>query len=148
MAEDATRHDEWCETELLEGFEILASQPYLPVRFCFLVDGLDEYADGQKRYKGTFVELVEPLKHLAASASIKFCVCSRPWNAFNEYLGNAEYQLQLEDLTRDDIRQYVEHELHSKPRFMERMRNTTQRTHIPEDLEEYFRLLLQSIKDI
>ncbi|KAH7004111.1 hypothetical protein EDB82DRAFT_564717 [Fusarium venenatum] len=99
------------------AFEQLSSQESLPLRFCFFVDGLDEYTVGAHRYTGTFEELLSPLRVLASSPSIKICVSSRPWDAFDREFSQVKRKLQLEDLTREDIRRYVKEELGVDPKF-------------------------------
>lgn len=72
-------------------------------RFCFFVDGLDEY-DGQEE------DIILFIKQLAASPFIKICASSRPWNRFREAFGTSNH-LVLEGLTRMDITRHVESEL-------------------------------------
>ncbi|KAF9773246.1 hypothetical protein IL306_008991, partial [Fusarium sp. DS 682] len=112
----------WDYEELFSAFELLATQTSLPLKFCFFIDGLDEYTAGAKRYKGTFSELLNPLKALASSDSIKICASSRPWNAFNNFfntVGTIQGKLRLEDLTKEDIELYIESELGGNTHFCE-----------------------------
>ncbi|EEU41425.1 uncharacterized protein NECHADRAFT_83494 [Fusarium vanettenii 77-13-4] len=106
----------WHKDDLYKAMETLSSQRSLDVKFCFFVDGLDEYTGGEKERSGGFQQLINPLKTLASSRSIKICVSSRPWTEFDELLGQEE-QVRLEDLTREDIRRFVEDDLGSNPRF-------------------------------
>ncbi|KXH24923.1 hypothetical protein CSIM01_09978 [Colletotrichum simmondsii] len=99
--------ESWAMEELLDAFALLANQTDLPVRFCFFIDGLDEYTDRAKRYDNTFEDLLRVLQDFASSPSIKVCVSSRPWDAFLDAFGAQPWQLRMEDLTRDDIRNYV-----------------------------------------
>ncbi|KAF2213466.1 hypothetical protein CERZMDRAFT_39099 [Cercospora zeae-maydis SCOH1-5] len=69
-------------------------------RFAFFVDRLDEY-------KADHHGLVQLLQSLARNPDFKFCVSSRPWNAFVNAFGSQEDVFVLEDLTRGDIRNYV-----------------------------------------
>jgi hypothetical protein len=59
----------WSSTELSDVLEQIAHQTYLPARFCFFVDGLDEY-DGDE------TEIIGILQKLVGSQSIKLCVSS------------------------------------------------------------------------
>ncbi|KAJ4003601.1 hypothetical protein NW766_012050 [Fusarium irregulare] len=111
--------DGWDERSLLRAFEKLSSQQSLPLRFCFFIDGLDEYTAGAHRYTGTFEELFSPLRVLASSDSIKICVSSRPWGVFDREFSHVKFKLQLEDLTRGDIRNFVEENLEADPKFQE-----------------------------
>ncbi|KAI0096079.1 hypothetical protein GGR51DRAFT_567513 [Nemania sp. FL0031] len=99
--------DPWSERELLQALEQLPLEPGLPFRFCFFIDGLDEYTAGAKRYYGEFRELIEVFEVLSASSVIKVCVSSRPWTAFDRAFKENPNQLRLEDLTKDDIEKYV-----------------------------------------
>ncbi|KXH68832.1 hypothetical protein CSAL01_00100 [Colletotrichum salicis] len=101
----------WGKEELLAVFGLLDSQTDLPVRFCFFIDGLDEYTDRAKRYDNTFEDLLQILKDFASSPSLKICASRRPWDAFLAAFMDAfraqPWQLRMEDLTRDDIRNYI-----------------------------------------
>ncbi|RGP61626.1 nacht domain-containing protein isoform 1 [Fusarium sporotrichioides] len=112
-------YDAWDDKALFRAFEQLSSQQSLPLRFCFFIDGLDEYTAGEHRYTGTFEELLSPLRVLASSPSIKICVSSRPWDAFDREFSHVNWKLQLEDLTREDIRRYVKEELGVNPKFQQ-----------------------------
>lgn len=71
------------------------------VRFCFFIDGLDEYS-------GDYEELLENLRQLSTSQHIKICAASRPWNLFEEALGQDPTRvLTMQELTNDDIATYV-----------------------------------------
>ncbi|KAF3077082.1 hypothetical protein CFAM422_000001 [Trichoderma lentiforme] len=92
--------EEWTREELLETLRQLANQ-VLPVRFCFFIDGLDEY-------DGDHDDLIETVKALISLPNIKICLSSRPWPQFRDAFGkNQDQVLRLQDLTRDDIRSYV-----------------------------------------
>lgn len=103
----------WTEGELFEALDNLSRQSHFSVKFCFFIDGLDEYTGGADRYRGTYTELIGPIKRLASSSSIKICVSSRPWTEFETAFGSSELKLCLEDLTKDDIRRYVSETLGS-----------------------------------
>ncbi|KAJ8128301.1 hypothetical protein O1611_g5334 [Lasiodiplodia mahajangana] len=97
----------WSEKELLQALKQLPLESSLPLRFCFFVDGLDEYTAGAKKYYGDFQELIELFDTLSASPVVKICVSSRPWTAFERVFKGRPNQLRLEDLTKDDIKHYV-----------------------------------------
>ncbi|CZR63769.1 uncharacterized protein PAC_13666 [Phialocephala subalpina] len=61
----------WSLRNLIEILEWLTLQQTFPVRFCFFVDGLDEY-------EGDSVKVINVLHQLSASPAIKLCVSSRP----------------------------------------------------------------------
>ncbi|OQE26207.1 hypothetical protein PENFLA_c007G01162 [Penicillium flavigenum] len=95
----------WSRSQLINAFHRLANQKISSSKFCFFIDGLDEY-------QGDHVELVNLLcKLVHCNENVKLIVSSRPWNAFQVAFGDGKYSsLRLEDLTRNDISLYV----HSK----------------------------------
>ena len=96
----------WTLHELIESFDNLAALD-LPDKFCFFIDGLDEY-------NGEEIDVVEVLRSLASSPAVKLCVSSRPWNAFEKAFGNQKsHMLLLQELTRNDIRCYTTETLES-----------------------------------
>lgn len=73
--------------------------------FCLFVDGLDEFHD---EGRNTFRQLLHTLNHVASFPNVKICASSRPWTIFLDAFGVIpERTFKLENLTRDDIREYV-----------------------------------------
>lgn len=105
----------WGRTELLETFDRLMAQlQQMPrsIKFCFFVDGLDEY-------DGDHTDIVNVLQKFAHSPNIKLCVSSRPWNVFEDAFGNdTKFKLRLQDLTYGDIEHYVRNKLEENRRFL------------------------------
>ncbi|KAF2791788.1 hypothetical protein K505DRAFT_418873 [Melanomma pulvis-pyrius CBS 109.77] len=101
--------DPWTSSELLECFSMLRNQREHSTRFCFFIDGLDEY-------EGESSDLIKALQDLSGSPLIKICASSRPWFVFKDAFGHCS-MLRLEDLTRRDIASYVNDTLGSHPRF-------------------------------
>ena len=94
--------DHWTRAELLKAFSELSHQSRLKKRFCFFIDGLDEY-------DGDHSEVVDLVQGFATSKDIKICVSSRPWNVFTRAFGWGSHpKFYLEDLTRRDIKSYVQ----------------------------------------
>lgn len=84
-------------------------------RFCFFIDGLDEYAD---ETAGEHHELIKYLDLLVQSTQVKLCVSSRPRNVFvDHYAGREELTLVLQDLTSQDMYEYFEGMLGEDERF-------------------------------
>jgi hypothetical protein len=107
----------WSLSELLECFSMIRNQIGNSTRFCFFIDGMDEY-------EGECGELIKALQDLSSSPSFKICASSRPWFVFKDAFGQCP-MLRLEDLTRGDIASYVNDTLGSHPRFaMLRARDT------------------------
>ncbi|PMD42737.1 hypothetical protein L207DRAFT_553693 [Hyaloscypha variabilis F] len=94
----------WKRKELFEALTKVSSQTTLPAKFCFFVDGLDEY-------EGEDEDIITLLQELASSPSVKICVSSRPWNVFVDAFDDSEWKLVLENLTREDMRKYVQTQL-------------------------------------
>ena len=89
--------DAWSLKELREALLILAKYPAAPAKFCFFIDGLDEYS-------GDHIDLCQMLKGFAESENLKCCVSSRLWNVFSDAFGKQESTLlRVHDLTQDDI---------------------------------------------
>ncbi|KAL1623190.1 hypothetical protein SLS54_004677 [Diplodia seriata] len=98
---EKSRYNSWSQTELVSLLACLARQRTMFSKFCFFIDGLDEY-------DGNMCEIVGCLKDIHRSANIKLCLSSRPWNCFEESFGNwTDHKLYLEDLTRNDIASYA-----------------------------------------
>ena len=104
-------HEPWTRQELWHAIAQLKVQYGARVRFCFFIDGLDEY-DGEPNH------IVSVLETLRVWPDVKLCVSSRPYNEFRDAFGRpSDPQLALEDLTRDDIRLYIQDTLEENLRF-------------------------------
>ncbi|KAL6694129.1 hypothetical protein J3F84DRAFT_400581 [Trichoderma pleuroticola] len=101
----------WTLSELRRTLTSLATCHGLGYKFCFLIDGLDEY-------EGDHSEIIAMLRSLATSPHIKLCVSSRPWNVFEDEYGKMiDRKLYLQDLTSRDIRHYVQRKLEEHPNW-------------------------------
>ena len=102
----------WTRLELSDAFGKLSQQRMLHLKFCFFIDGVDEY-DGED-YK----HIIDVLKNLNASPSVKICLSSRPWNIFIAAFGNdSDKRLLLEDHNVEDIQKYVKKRFESDEQF-------------------------------
>ncbi|KAF4635410.1 hypothetical protein G7Y89_g2688 [Cudoniella acicularis] len=82
---------------LHNGFENMIEQKLFPLKFCFLIDGLDEFS-------GDTEQLCMLFKRSATRTNVvKFCLSSRPWVQFQDNLGDCA-SLRLQDLTSNDIK--------------------------------------------
>ncbi|KKY34004.1 putative small s protein [Diaporthe ampelina] len=71
-------------------------------RFCFFIDGLDEY-DGKP------LEVIELTGHLRSLPHVKVCVSSRPWNEFEQaFGGDGAKKLYMQDFNKVDISAYID----------------------------------------
>ena len=103
----------WTRTNLIEAFERLREHGIEHTRFCFFIDGLDEY-------RGDHKEIINIVDSFANAEGIKVVISSRPWNVFeNRYGDNKGLKLLLQDLTRSDIKLFVTEGLREDPTFRE-----------------------------
>lgn len=114
--QDSSFHENlqpWTLPELYDALEtVIREKP--AACFCFLIDGLDEYA-GDAGEQGLFADKIQKL---ASSSSVKVCVASRPWTAFESVFGvESKRMLKVQDLTRDDMDRFVKNTLEENPRF-------------------------------
>ena len=102
----------WQREELTQALNLIANLPRLSFKACIFIDGLDEYIGEHGSYHG----LIQMVQKLASSPNFKVCVSSRPWPVFEAAFGNMHDEdihnaFYLEDLTRDDIRSYIDSQL-------------------------------------
>ncbi|KAK3716329.1 hypothetical protein LTR37_006479 [Vermiconidia calcicola] len=120
--------------EASEGAKAAASP-----RFCFFIDGLDEY-------KGDQLQLAVYLKDsLAQHPHFKICVSSRPWNVFNSVFGTSTTCIRLEDLTRPDILAYVSGNVAYARRYCDSLTTGCSGDSDIVDIEARYTDLVQSI---
>ena len=101
----------WTREEIWHAIAQLKEQCGARARFCFFIDGLDEY-DGEPDH------IVSVLESLRDWSDVKLCVSSRPYNEFRDAFGRpSDPQLALEDLTREDIKLYIQSTLEGNLRF-------------------------------
>ena len=97
----------WSTTELAQVFNIMILDN--TQKFCFFVDGLDEY-DGDHQ------ELSNLIVSLSTKSNVKICVSSRPLVPFVDAF-QEQPSIRLQDLTERDIRVYVAEKLGENKRF-------------------------------
>lgn len=101
----------WSISELCRAADRLGNWDTVSTRFCFFVDGLDEFS-------GEHAEIVQVLARIGSSPNIKICVASRPWNIFEDVYGKEKNKkFYLQDLTKDDIKIYTQRKLESHPNW-------------------------------
>lgn len=101
----------WSYSDLIRALNAVVATKEVASRFCFFIDGLDEY-DGDQ------YDLVQVLSGLSTSSAVKVCVSSRPWNVFRKaYDDRPGRSIVLQDLTRSDIDSYIEGSLQQDARF-------------------------------
>jgi hypothetical protein len=83
------------------------------VKFCFFIDGLDEY-DGEPS------DIIRLIDALSRTSNLKACISSRQWIEFENIFGGANpWKLYVHQFTRSDMKGYVEDLLHNDERFTE-----------------------------
>ncbi|CAM1508970.1 Fc.00g027090.m01.CDS01 [Cosmosporella sp. VM-42] len=111
MDENEYKHlESWTADELSSCFQRLSAIEALPTKYCFFIDGLDEF-------RGSPDELITILNAMAESKDMKLCVSSRPWVEFRQAFGHLSSQLHVHDLTKDDIIRYIQDNLEQSPRY-------------------------------
>jgi hypothetical protein len=82
------------------AFEALTAMGSFPkLRFCFFVDGLDEYDANIPEQ----VKLSKDLKRWASGDGVKICASSRPYIAFEKLVASDDRRIDLHQLTKHDI---------------------------------------------
>ncbi|KAF2108345.1 hypothetical protein BDV96DRAFT_504494 [Lophiotrema nucula] len=113
--------------ETKHAFHVITKHSSRLGKFCFFIDGLDEFV-------GNYLDGIAFIKELAANDNIKIVVSSRP---IPDCVASFEGlpTLQLQDLTRDDIRSYVQDVIGSH-KYMQRLidRDPEEAKEIMEDI--------------
>lgn len=108
---EADRNMPWTLTELRSVLELVSAQTQIPCKFCFFIDGLDEF-------EGEHIDFCEDLRAMTDSPNIKLCVSSRPWNVFEDAFGqDRRRKLYIHELTKSDIFRYASDRLQQHPRW-------------------------------
>lgn len=107
---DRSTHEVWDIAELKKTFELIAKQEVSDTKFCFFIDGLDEY-DGEED------EIVDMIKFLSSSRNIKICASSRFRSIFEESFGDLNRRLIIHNFTNGDMRKYVRQRLDENSKF-------------------------------
>ncbi|KAF2734577.1 hypothetical protein EJ04DRAFT_523562 [Polyplosphaeria fusca] len=101
----------WTVVDLRKALEAFGKNEDLGTKFCFFIDGLDEYHSDHE-------DLVECLSRLSRCPSLKLCVSSRPWNVFSRaYNNRAQGQLAVQELTRGDIKRFIDDRMNASEPF-------------------------------
>ena len=96
-------------------------------RFCFFIDGLDEYKGDSVNY----LAFAKSLKEMAECKDIKMVCTGRPYTEFLDTFNRRRGTIYLHELTRDDIRRF------SRASLMPVLRDSG----FDEKREEYLSLL-------
>ncbi|KAM0421390.1 hypothetical protein ACHAPT_010744 [Fusarium lateritium] len=110
-SDDRLDHERWEIDELKRAFEALAKHSGLSTKFCFFIDGLDEY-DGEEEDVVNFLSFFSESK----LADIKICASSRPREVFKCFQQSV-YSLAVQDFTREDMKTHVRQRLQMNEKF-------------------------------
>lgn len=103
--------DPWTASEMIDVLRSITNTTSLEARFCFFIDGLDEFG-------GECHELVQTLADIGRSEAVKMCVSSRPWNVFRKVFDcSPDHQLVLQDHTAPDLDRYIRDKLEENLQF-------------------------------
>lgn len=94
-------HEIWEFRDLKRAFESITTHTALSTKYCFFIDGLDEY-------NGTEEDILSFLSYLSnsKSADIKICVSSRPRALFKPFEQSVD-SLTIQPFTEEDMRTHV-----------------------------------------
>lgn len=98
---------------LIRTLRKISTSTLSDTKFCFFIDGLDEY-------NGRPADIIKLIDILMSFPNVKACVSSRSWNDFEDRFGSGNdspRKLYMQDLSRQDIQLYVEDTLGKHPRF-------------------------------
>jgi hypothetical protein len=107
--------DRWTRQELFHAVDSIIACRSLKSKFCFFVDGLDEYKD---EAADEYQTLIQYLDHLTESSHVKLCVSSRPWTPLKDRYGKCDdLKFTLQELTSGDMLKYAQGLLQQNDRF-------------------------------
>jgi hypothetical protein len=120
----------WSLEELQAAFKRIDKQQANSTKFCFFIDGLDEYM-GQSH------EIAHVVQDLSESSNFKLCVSSRPKNTFEAAFGlDKRAQLRVHEHNGGDIRKYL-HEILGEHRSFKQLVTEEERyRRAPEDCRQ------------
>lgn len=104
-------HEIWEFRDLKRAFESITTHTALSTKYCFFIDGLDEY-------NGTEEDVLSFLSYLSdsKSADIKICVSSRPRALFKPFEQSID-SLTVQQFTEEDMRTHVRAGLQMNGKF-------------------------------
>ncbi|KAK7431842.1 hypothetical protein QQZ08_001460 [Neonectria magnoliae] len=114
VEEDRGNQSSWNNSELWATLQALYLQTQVSHKFCFFIDGIDEF------WSENFdmVDFCEDLISTFDVQNINLCLSSRPWNVIEDAFGQvARRKLYIHELTRVDKLNYAKHRLYKHPRW-------------------------------
>lgn len=104
-------HEAWRLEELVAVFHHIANYKQVGSKYCFFIDGLDEY-------NGDESDIVPMLQALSASPHVKICASSRPGRIYDRSLHHCNRTFNIAHFTRDAMRDHVHDKLSGSEKFM------------------------------
>jgi len=104
----------WTLSKLSTAFDRLVCSQNHGIQFCLFVDGLDEY-------DGDYFDVIKIFTRISQSSNVKVCLSSRPLSDFVVSFKSCP-SLRLQDLTFNDIQQYINDELGANKHMQELQR--------------------------
>ncbi|RWA04840.1 hypothetical protein EKO27_g10260 [Xylaria grammica] len=92
-------HELWELEDLKNVFKQIAQRTEVDAKFCFFIDGLDEY-DGEEK------DIINLLRELSVSRHIKICTSSRPGRQYERFLQSYNRKFDIAHFTKGDMRRY------------------------------------------
>ncbi|KAI0455070.1 hypothetical protein F5B21DRAFT_212695 [Xylaria acuta] len=99
--QDRLHHEVWEMEDLNVIFQRIARQSGLDTKFCFFIDGLDEY-DGDEK------DIIGLLQALSISEHIKICASSRPGRQYESFLPKGDRKFDIARFTKGDMKRYID----------------------------------------
>jgi hypothetical protein len=121
-------HESWELQDLRVAFQTVAEAP-MDARFCFFIDGLDEY-------DGTEKQIVEMLSFLTRSPNIKICASSRPRSYLERKIHDLRHNIDIANYTETGMAMHVRHHLLENPEFQQLRGSTTAGEKIVKDISK------------
>ncbi|KAF4457938.1 small s [Fusarium albosuccineum] len=115
----------WSLEELFDLVRQVVSQGTSTIKYCFFVDGLDEY-------EGDMEDIISAVKNLGSLPTVKLCVSSRPWHPFFEAFHREGYDLILHHFTKQDMINYATQEFFRNEVFEKLAQVDQEFNHLPD----------------
>lgn len=103
---------DWTIEELKHMLHKTVHLDDVPSKFCFFIDGLDEYQGGEE-------DLIDILSLFSETSDLKLCVSSRPRLVLDNQFEARRTELVISDFTFNDMRIFVEGKLKTTLKSLE-----------------------------
>ena len=101
VCERRLHHEPWTKEELYETFRRTEKETGHTSKFCFFIDGLDEY-------EGDEGDITQLLEALSISGRIKICASSRPGRQYEHFLRRPDRMLDIVQFTQNDMHRHID----------------------------------------